>query len=224
MDRGEDYIPKRVLPPKGKPYVGIQGKSLHPNQFSTMVKNIAGGVLSASDDDFEAGKLWYPKAQEIAHEVGDGDIVKGAGIIAAVSPGTGWNENIRMARDIGRSGSTKGYITQNELGKARQIREGANPRDVLPMDIKTGHFFKNIVDPRDSTAVTIDRHAHDAAIGEKWGSRQRQLTGGRYQTFANAHFTATQHLNKVAGMEGLVPSEVQAVNWIHWRRKHGLVD
>ena len=224
MERGENYVPKRVHPPQGKAHIGIQGRTLHPNQFSAMVSNIAGNVLSASDEDFEAGKLWYPKAHEIAHEIGNGDVVKGAGIIAAASPGTSWNENVRMAREIGKTGSTRGYITQNELGRARQIREGADPRTILPMDIKTGHFFKNIVDPQDRSSVTIDRHAHDAAIGQRWGSRPRALTGGRYQTFANAHITATQHLNKISGLEDMVPSEVQAVTWLHHRRKYGIVD
>ena len=224
MERGIDYTPKRVHPPKGANFIGIQDKTLHPNQFSSMVKNIVGNVLSASDQDFEDGKLWYPKGQGIATEIGGGNLDKGAGIIAAVSPGTGWNENVRMATDIGRTGDTKGYITGAEKGRAQKIREGADPRTILPMDIKTGHFFRNLVNPRDPSAVTIDRHAHDAAIGQRWGSRNRGLTGGRYQTFANAHFTATQHLNRISGLEDLVPSEVQAISWIHHRRKLGIVD
>jgi hypothetical protein len=225
MAKGADYTPKRVLTPKGSEVIGIQGRSLHPRQFSSMVKNIEHGVLSASDEEIEAGKLWYPKAQEIAHEVGGGDIRKGAGIIAVTSPQNSWNENVRMAREIGRSGTTKGFITQDTIRRANEMREGRDPAEMLPEKLKTGHFFRNIHDPSDRSSVTIDRHAHDASINERWGGKDRGLaTVGRYNTFVNAHMGATQRLNTVPGLEDLTPGQTQAINWVSWRTKHGITD
>ena len=225
LTRTSDYTPRRVLPAKGSDFIGVQGKTLHPQQFATMVKNIEHGVLSASDEDFESGKLWYPKAQEIAHEVGGGDIRKGAGILAVTSPQVPWGENIRMAREIGRTGTTKGFITGDTIRRANEIREGRDPAEVIPQKLKTGHFFRNIADPSDRSSVTIDRHAHDASIHDRWGKRERDLGKiGRYQTFANAHMAATQRLNTVPGLEDLTPGQTQAVNWVSWRNKFGLTD
>lgn len=220
-----NYTPRRVLPPKGQNAIGVQGSSLHPQQFATMVKNIEHGIITATDEELEAGKDWYPKAQEIAHEVGGGDIRKGAGIIAITSPQNSWNENVRMAREIGRTGTTKGFITGETVRRANEIREGRDPAELLPEKLKTGHFFRNIFDPTDRSSVTIDRHAHDAAINDRWGARERELGRiGRYSTFVNAHLGATQRLNAIPGLENLTPGQVQAINWVRWRNKHGIFD
>jgi hypothetical protein len=224
-DKGLTYEPKRVLPPKKSAFIGIQDKTLHPRQFSTMVKNIEHGVLTSSDKEIEAGRSWYPRAQEIAHEVGQGDVRKGAGILAVTSPQNSWNENIRMAREIGRSGTTSGFITQDTKRRANEIREGRDPAEILPEKLKTGHFFRNIADPSDRSSVTIDRHAHDATINERWGARDRSLgTIGRYGTFVNAHMAATQRLNQVPGLEDINAGQTQAINWVRWRNKHGITD
>lgn len=223
--KGLNYTPKRVLPARGGDVIGIKGKTLHPQQFATMTRNIEHGVLTASDDEIESGKLWYPKAQEIAHEVGGGDIRKGAGILAITSPQNSWGENVRMAKEIGRTGTTHGFITKDTVKRANEVREGRDPAEILPMKLKTGNFFTNINDPSDRSAVTIDRHAHDAAINERWGKRDRALGGiGRYNTFAEAHMTATNRLNTVSGFEDLNAGQTQAINWVRWRNAHGITD
>jgi hypothetical protein len=225
ITRPSSHTPERVSPAEGSNVIGIQGKTLHPEQFAMMVKNIEHGVLSASDKELEAGKVWYPKAQEIAHEVGGGDIRKGAGILAVTSPQNSWNENIRMAKEIGKTGTTKGFITRDTIRRANEIREGRDPSEVLPEKLKTGHFFRNINDPSDRSSVTIDRHAHDAAINERWGGRERSLGGvGRYGTFVNAHMAATQRLNTIPGLEDMNAGQTQAVNWVRWRNMHGITD
>jgi hypothetical protein len=225
ITRPSNYTPERIDTPEGSGVIGIQGKTLHPQQFATMVQNIEHGVLTASDEDLEAGKSWYPRAQEIAHEVGGGDIRKGAGILAVTSPQNSWGENVRMAREIGRTGTTKGFITGDTIRRANEIREGRDPAELLPEKLKTGHFFRNIHDPSDRSSVTIDRHAHDASINERWGSRDRGLgTLGRYGTFVNAHMAATQRLNTISGLEDLNAGQTQAVNWVRWRNMHGITD
>jgi hypothetical protein len=220
-ERAQDAGFQSVHPPKGSANIGIQGKDLHPRQFGTMVRNIERSVRMGSDTDIEEGKLWYPRAQEIAHEIGGGDIRKGAGILAVTSPQVPWSENVRMARDIGRTGTTKGFITQETIGKARRMLEGEDPETILPMKQKTGHFYRNIKDPSDPTAVTIDRHAHDLAVGKQWGSQDRGLAAiGRYNTFVDAHMKASQRLSDI----GLTPPQTQAVGWVNWRRLHGITD
>ena len=210
-----------VKPPKEGAFIDIQDKGLHPRQFAAMVRNVERSVRMGSDADIEAGKLWYPRAQEIAHEIGRGDVRKGAGILAVTSPQVGWNENVRMAREIAKTGNTSGYITGDTKGKARRILEGEDPETILPMNKKTGNFYRNIKDPSDPTAVTIDRHAHDLAIGTQWGGADRGLGAiGRYNTFVNAHIKATHRLSDI----GLTPPETQATGWVNWRRLHGITD
>ena len=205
--------------PKG--VAGISGKDLHPMQQALMTRNIEHAVRSASPEEVRQGMDWYKRAHDVANEVGRGNTRKGAGIIAALSPQTEWTENVRMARQLADTGTATGYITRAEVGKARRILEGEDPETVLPMQAKTGHFFRNINDPSDVTAVTVDRHAHDLAMGRRFGSAQRSLGAiGRYQTFVGAHMNATNRLSDM----NLVPNQTQAISWVRWRNLHGLKD
>lgn len=98
------------------------------------------------------------------------------------------------------------------LAKVRAILDGADPAGLLPAALKTGHFYRNIADPADPHPVTVDRHAHDIAAGERYGRRNRGLTcPARYATLADAYRAAAAEL-------GELPSTVQAVTWLAWRQ------
>jgi len=225
VPKGISYTPKTVHPPKGQSLIGIQGKSLHPLQFSTMVRNIEHQVRSASDEDIASGMVWYPKGQEIAGNTGRGDVRMGAGIIAALSPQKRWDLNIKIAEDMMRTG--KAGHTAQQVSQARRIREGEDPSAVLPMTKKTGHFYRNLYNPSDPEPVTIDRHAHASAVNKRAvsvGGEEPDLglqTIGRYNTFVNAHVAATHRL---ADMGVTIPNQTQAIAWVNWRRQHGIVD
>ncbi|AXK37692.1 hypothetical protein DVA86_27315 [Streptomyces armeniacus] len=64
-----------------------------------------------------------------------------------------------------------------------------------------------MADPGDTDAVVIDRHAHDIAVGDIYGRRDRGLSGQRYELLAAAYREAAQRL-------GELPSTVQAVTWV----------
>ncbi|MEW2451960.1 hypothetical protein AB0896_31115 [Streptomyces parvulus] len=91
---------------------------------------------------------------------------------------------------------------------------GTDPSEVLPMHIKTGYFYVCIADPEHTDAVVIDRHAHDIAVREVYGQRDRGLGAvGRYNALADCYRAAAQKI-------GEVPSKVQAVTWVaHIERK-----
>lgn len=82
------------------------------------------------------------------------------------------------------------------------------------MDSKTGQFYRCIADPTDPSAVVVDRHAHDVAVGEIYGNAERGLSSkGRYQTLANVYLT-------LAELRGVIPSTLQAITWVaHIERK-----
>ena len=179
-------------------------------QFNYLVKNIVDTHDNLEKDYphvLRAGKVWYDRAHEIAHEIGKGDIHKGAGIIAALSPQKGWDRNVRMAHEMAKTGTTTGQ-TGGQLIKAQRILSGEHSTDVLH-GLKETNFYHNISDPNDPHHVTVDRHAHDVAIGRKYGAAERGLTEkGRYSTFHSAYSTASEKL----GME--TPSRLQAGVWL----------
>lgn len=220
---------KRVLPKEGSANVGVWDPSnehgsridkLHPNQFGRMVHNVTHAVKTASKEDVMAGMDWYKRAHDFATEIGDGDVRRGAGAIAILSAQVGWNENQRMARQLRDTGTASGgFVTKRQVQQAREVLEGAAlPEHHLPMDRKTGNFFRNIVNPDDPESVTIDRHAHDITVGRVLGSADRGLqTVTRYNTFVNAH-------RQAAGNLGVLPNQAQAIGWVNWRRQRGIVD
>lgn len=171
------------------------------------VRNIIRTFESATADQEKRGREWYTRAREVADMISEGDVRAGAGVIAALSVQKAWPLNMTMARRTFEARRPSGH-TQDALRKATKILAGADPADVLPMTSKTGMFFRTIMNPDDPDAVVIDRHAHDVAVGERYGSTDRGLSSRtRYATLAHAYREAARIL-------GELPSTVQAVTWL----------
>lgn len=176
--------------------------------FETMVDRIMTVFKSATQDEDREGRSWYPVAHDLAVFLA-GDATTGAGVIAALSANKSWDTNTALATRA-FSGDPGGTML-DALNKAERIMSGEHPEDVLPINIKTGQFYRCIVDPQDPHAVTIDRHAHDLAVGERYGSRDRGLKNiNRYNIIADAYREAAQRLNEL-------PLTVQAVTWVVWK-------
>ena len=108
------------------------------------------------------------------------------------------------------AGNVHGHV-RNALDKVELIARGVDPRDVLPFALKTWNFFQCILDPSDAFAVTIDRHAHDVAVGETLGDADRGLRSPvRYEILADAYRAAAAKLK-------ITPSRLQATVWIAHR-------
>lgn len=174
------------------------------------VRNIVETFRAANKDQEARGRHWYRTAHEVADMMTDGDVRTGAGLLAALSPQTAWPLNVELARNAYDTKQPSGHLG-DALAKAAKILAGADPSEVLPMDRKTGHFYRCILDPTDADAVCIDRHAHDIAVGEEYGSRDRGLGAkNRYALIAHCYREAAQRL-------GELPSVVQSVTWVVWR-------
>lgn len=174
------------------------------------VNNIIRAWKSASSQDHALGRRWYLVAHDLAEIVGDGDARKGAGVIAALSPQKSWEQNCKLAQDAS-NGNVHGHIN-DALAKVRKILAGEDPETVLPLQRKTWNFYRNIADPTDPDPVTVDRHAHDIAVGVRYGSQERGLDSvKRYATIAHAYREAARRL-------GELPNVVQAVTWVYARR------
>jgi len=174
------------------------------------VGNIVSVWRSATDAQLSAGREWYTQAHETAGMLAGGDVRTGAGLLAALSPQTPWEFNVELAREAFESGNATRH-TRDSCSKANRILAGADPVEVLPMQHKTGHFYRCILDPSDPVAVCVDRHAYDIAVGVPLGDWNRGLSArGRYALVAQCYREAAQRL-------GELPSTVQAVVWVAWR-------
>lgn len=178
-----------------------------PTSVRRYVSNIIAAYNRATDDQKARGAAWYVTANQLATMIADGDTRKGAGVIAALSANKSWPENTRLATRALSTGTASGHVG-NAIAKATAIMNGTDPVDVLPMDAKTGNFFLCIDNPTHPTAVCVDRHAHDVAVGRRFGNDDRGLSSkGRYNALADAYRTAAKRLN-------LAPATLQAITWV----------
>lgn len=174
------------------------------------VRNIVSVWSIATDDEFEEGARWYEQAHRTAKMLADGDVRKGAGVLAALSPQTSWWMNVELAADAFDASVATRHV-RDACRKANKILAGQDPRDVLPMTRKTGQFYRCILNPADRVAVCIDRHAYDIAVGIPLGDWNRGLSAkGRYELIADCYREAAHRLWQL-------PSTVQAVAWVAWR-------
>lgn len=182
------------------------GTKATPEQFETYVTNIITRYGQASVEQKIAGERWYVTANQLASMIAD-DTTMGAGVLAALSANKSWTENVKITRRAFATGTPTGHV-RNALVKAERIMNGEAPEDVLPMAAKTGNFYLCIANPQHPTAVCIDRHAHDVAVGETYGNADRGLsTPSRYNVLADAYREAARRL-------GTNPATVQAVTWV----------
>lgn len=187
------------------------------NQY---VDNIVHAFLSATPEQREFGRQWYPVANSLALILGDGDARMGAGIIAALSPMKRWKENVRLATDAA-GGNIHGH-TGVTLAKVQMILEGADPGEVLPEESKTWNFYRAILDPDDPDTVVIDRHAHDVAAGRRYEGEPRGLGNKkRYALLALAYRLATRKLQVILDLPELVTNVTQATTWGYQIDKNG---
>jgi hypothetical protein len=205
---------------------GRWDKNLAQAQFHTHVQNIMDKFHTASPELLKGGSAWYERAHEEANKVGGGDVRKGAGIIAALSPLNDWDRNVAEAHELRKTGGVSGALLPENVDKARRIHAGEDPHDVLGGH-KVRSFFENIHDPSSKEHVTIDRHAYDIAMGHPFVGTGRKSTPrggggkmspdiglsalGRYQHFVQAYKTASEKL----GVE--IPNKAQAVSWVAHR-------
>ena len=175
------------------------------------IRNIVDVYNSATPEQKQRGANWYVTAHELASFLSEGDIVRGAGVIAALSANKAWDLNQRLATDA-FAGNVHGHTAVN-LKKVAKIMAGTDPSEVLPMEAKTGNFYRCILDPEDPEAVCIDRHAHDVAVGRPYGDENRGLSAkGRYAVLSLAYRNAAAKL-------GVLPSVVQATTWVVWTER-----
>lgn len=183
--------------------------------------NVRDVLARANESDYCDGLAWYTRARELAAKVAHGDVSKGAGVIAALSPQMPWNRNIELAEKCCKRKRFAGMgQTHNNARKARQIWQGKAPLSVLGGN-KTRAFYECIVSAGQTEQVCIDRHAIAVCLGRDATQRERSIfrNTGKHRTL---YYNYAEAYRIVARENGMKPSTVQAITWLVWRREKGV--
>lgn len=186
--------------------------------FSPSVENVLSVYNSASADALRDGLSWYLDAHNFAKILDPENVARAAGIIAALSPMNGWENNKNKAALLYRqNGDGDNVGLKTNVAKAIRIYNGEAPLDVLRGD-KVRAFYETILNPYSAEATpVIDRHAFDIAVGERTDDKTRGMLArkGMYESFASVY-------RESARITGIGSAQIQAVTWVAWREIHGI--
>jgi hypothetical protein len=194
---------------------------------------VSAAHIVAAYDDSDAqeraqGMRWYADAHNLAKKMDHGDIEKNAGVIAALSPQTGWAVNMLNADrslDLGRAlGPGEGMITQSMQRNAQEAIDG-EAADVANSSSKTKAFARLIRyggdEPGDTSGqVVIDRHAMTVAMGKRIPKKEADKApighDRYYQYVADTYRDAALEISKRG--TPVSPHQLQAITWLRQQR------
>lgn len=170
-------------------------------------------VESASDDTIAIGKRWYQDANRTAQQLADAfslELKQTVGIIAMMSPGTAWQENLQSAvgvmNDDWRSARAWHTFGNNNLQTAWQIRLGIKPLEEALRGRKVNAFYRSIM------------LEDGAACDDAWMYSANRL-GYKSNSPPKGHHIACQEACKMLSSHlGWATYQVQAVIWTHLKR------
>ena len=170
-----------------------------------------------AQDDYVHGAEWYHYAHMLARRLArdTGRSVETiCGVLAALSPQVAWPTCCDMSRKLANDPeiASIGHFG-NATDKAKRILAGALPLDVLGGP-KVRAFYRCLASGgADPYAVCVDRHAAAIALGSHDLSLIDRALGcaGGYDAIADSY-------REVAESARIVPSTVQAVSWVAYRR------
>ena len=171
--------------------------------------NVLDVYHARTDAQHNAGMEWYGNANQLAIDIANGDVWKGAGVIAAYSPLTPWWRNVELATDSLASGIARPDSLGNSVRIAQRIIDGEHPLEVIKGQ-KTRSFCENIATNGNCDSVTVDVHAFSIAHGTPIPSSKIKLGVKLYRTIADAY-------RQAAISENIAPSQMQAITWVVWR-------
>lgn len=178
-------------------------------------KNIVKYYGKAEKVDIQAGNF-YSLAGSICQDLStkyNVNKVNIAGIMAVLSPGTFWEQNVKDTEAF-LKGKRSGFATYGQfVEKAKNILQAKSEEEIYEIAFgkqghKTASFFLNIIG--NYTVVTIDRHAYRVALGDT-GAGGVRMTTGQYKKIEAAYILAARKLS-------INPVVLQAVTWHQFKR------
>lgn len=140
-----------------------------------------------------------------------------AGVFSALSPNSDYKGNLRSAKTV-----CLGYVRglpieactvstyNHNREKAWRILEGAHFYSVFK-GLKVRNFWRNLTEPDHPEAITIDGHMANIYIWEPRRMTDASLSKRMYAKLA-------REFSKVATSADLLPSQLQAILWLTWKR------
>lgn len=199
----------------------------HPVTAASVIKSWD----QASPQQQIQGMRWYHDAHDIAGKIADGDYHKGAGLLAAYSPQTGWAVNMFNAAQAAAQhralGPGDGMITGDMQANAQDALDGLGFDEAFPSP-KIKSFAKLIYNAGDADEdrlgrVVIDRHALSVAMGTRLSKKDADhaplKTDRYYEHVADAYREAAIELSQREG-HTISPYQVQAVTWLVQQAKN----
>ncbi len=189
--------------------------------------NILKTYARATDGDIDFGLHWYQQAHDAAKAIAGrcttATTVEVIGVIAALSPGLSWGLNVLQAEQLLKAYETGaelpmvGSYGRKNVDKAVRILSHEWPLDVLGGN-KVRAFFYNILFPTGESHVTIDRHAKALAINAP-ATRIGYASDNVLSTVKKSEYDyIAWHYEVIARRLGLIPSQLQAIVWVTWKR------
>lgn len=178
----------------------------------TFAENIVSVFESATDSEYAEGMAWYNNTHDTALRLSPDNVWRGAGVIAAFSPQQKWEQNLAFATRALQTGIATGH-TKMMCEQAQRILDGEHPLDVLG-GMKVRAFAAAIATNGESDIATIDRHAHDIAMGRVFTEKERKIGKRLFRTMS-------EHYRQAALEVGIATAQMQAVTWVVWRNRKG---
>lgn len=206
-------------------------------------QNIKWLMTLAKPEEVDYWANWYPianrESKRLAEDMGV-PLDVAAGVIAVLSPGVRWEENIALAEDVilqqdelrqklaemyDERGRLKPFEERSTLGlaakhpefvrKALAILEANDPMVGQPRGVKGPKvevFYDSMVDPQGTSRdIVLDGHA----INLWRGAKDQPITGTTITKPQREQIS--EDYRRVADEYGLSPQEVQAITWSLWR-------
>lgn len=180
----------------------------------TYAENVVAVFDRATAAERSEGMTWYNDAHNLAVSLSPGDPWRGAGVIACYSPLTPWWRNVELATDSLRTGVARRDFLPAMVTAAQRIIDGEHTLDVLGGP-KTRAFASAIATDGMSDVATIDRHAHDIAMGRVFSDKERRIGKRLFRTMS-------MHYCQAALEVGVSTAQIQAVTWVRWRNEKGV--
>lgn len=178
---------------------------------TTYAHNIRNVLISATPAEVIEGMHWYDETRAFANDISNGDIWKGAGVIAAYSPMTPWWRNKELAANTFKTGKADPKSIKMNVNKAQRILKGEDVLTVLNGP-KLKAFASAIADPN-TELVTVDQHSYSVAMGRHHTTRNAKFGIRVYRAIAEAY-------REVADQTPYTAIQVQAITWVAWRNRN----
>ncbi len=182
---------------------------------SAIHKKIVRTLAKLPDNTVNDGAGWYYIAHGHARALAakyNLTVEQSAGIIAVLSPGTNWNQNLQDAEELCKYGDGAIVTTYGpNKRKAIALLNGGAVADNVRGQ-KVSAFYDNIVRPDESKAVTIDRHMIRFMTGLQTEAEMKAIYSSKkkYSALADIIRYRAEKIN-------LKPWQLQAMLWLQVR-------